>query len=1085
VTQTLSELTNFVLDAYRLSPTTPFVPENTLLGQYTFLSWVRAGVGAVVTSPVAPGIRAEIQVVLPVQADGQPDDDVQQSLQVRGPGDVTGIDERQVIRRYPTPETTNAEDIFCAHIEFDRPELPWLFSPEAASGNLLAPWLVLVVLADGRWAPRAPGGPGLPAQVDTFLSELQPLDDVTRWAHAQLIGPADQGPDGTGPSLDDRLTRDYAAANLSRLLCPRRLEPDRQYLACVVPSYDAGLQTGRATGLPGTLGPAWTRAADGSDADTPITLPVYTSWRFGIGEDGDFGSLAAKLRGVPAPWQLGRRLTELSTPGGGMDPLQPTDSGRIQTIHGPLVSPNGPQADSADPTEAEAAASEDALWPTRVTEQLRAELNRPADLAGKPATTQPAPIPRPVVGPEIYARFQAAVSRVDPTRDADWFGELNLHPEHRVQAGLGTRVVQKDQEQLMQAAWAQVGEIDATNRRLRWAQLARFVGTAWHDRHITPLPFGDLLQATRGVQSRVLAASGITVSAAVSDSSLADAATQPAFRRVTRPLGGLARFVGQRPADRKAAETLVATGIQARDMQRPYVELDGVTGVTALAAKAIDPKLVQQQLGVPAGQVPAKLTQLGAALGKQPSVADVFTPDRIARAKLNTSTSLVEVAGKQLLDRLRASAPPKPVEDPMRALSAASIAGALVAIGGSFSDEARQLTQTLMQGIDAQPPPPMQQMVGFLAGARQPDWGQVGEGFATVAKDVVDVTWPGTPVLPPLTVKPDPFAAKLQPALTVTARIRGRLGVLPSWLPADWFDDLLVSPIMAAPVFTRPMYQALDDYSRDWLLPGLATFPQPDIVSVLISHAPFLEAFFAGLSHEMGRELLWRGYPTDQRGTYFRRFWNGLKDELVQDLHRFTPTPLGSHIDQTLNDRVVLLVRGELIRRYPDAIVLAMFAGDQDADGVPVFEDPSKTAVKVLAPIDFHGHLDPDLVLVGFDLTITEISQGIVPTTPDTKPGWWFVIAEHPTAPRFGLAEQNTPGSTRDSLDWGEMSLRLGSEPFYGFLNGLATKAVSDPDGSATFGADAASTAHVLLRDPVRAAFEAIAMLTPTGALTP
>ena len=29
-----------------------------------------------------------------------------------------------------------------------------------------------------------------------------------------------------------------------------------------------------------------------------------------------------------------------------------------------------------------------------------------------------------------------------------------------------------------------------------------------------------------------------------------------------------------------------------------------------------------------------------------------------------------------------------------------------------------------------------------------------------------------------------------------------------------------------------------------------------------------------GLNHEMSRELLFREYPTDQRGTYFRQFWD-------------------------------------------------------------------------------------------------------------------------------------------------------------------------------------------------------------------
>ena len=101
---------------------------------------------------------------------------------------------------------------------------------------------------------------------------------------------------------------------------------------------------------------------------------------------------------------------------------------------------------------------------------------------------------------------------------------------------------------------------------------------------------------------------------------------------------------------------------------------------------------------------------------------------------------------------------------------------------------------------------------------------------------------------------------------------------------------------MAAPVFEVPMYERLDAYNRDWLVPGLGKIPKPDFVTLLETNPKFTEAFLAGLSDEMGRELLWRGYPTDQRGTYFRRFWTPDQDELAQDLHRFTPTPLGTHL---------------------------------------------------------------------------------------------------------------------------------------------------------------------------------------------
>ena len=47
-----------------------------------------------------------------------------------GPGDVLGVDPGQIVRRYPSPGSTNAEETFHAHIEFDRPELPWAFSAQ-------------------------------------------------------------------------------------------------------------------------------------------------------------------------------------------------------------------------------------------------------------------------------------------------------------------------------------------------------------------------------------------------------------------------------------------------------------------------------------------------------------------------------------------------------------------------------------------------------------------------------------------------------------------------------------------------------------------------------------------------------------------------------------------------------------------------------------------------------------------------------------------------------------------------------------------------------------------------------------------
>jgi len=251
-----------------------------------------------------------------------------------------------------------------------------------------------------------------------------------------------------------------------------------------------------------------------------------------------------------------------------------------------------------------------------------------------------------------------------------------------------------------------------------------------------------------------------------------------------------------------------------------------------------------------------------------------------------------------------------------------------------------------------------------------------------------------------------------------------------------------------------------------------------------------VEAFLVGLSHEMARELLWRGYPTDQRGTYFRRFFDALHDELAQDIHRFTATALRSHMLATMDGRIVFLVRGELIRRYPDAIALAVRQeAVNDADNHPTF---STTQAELL----FHAPLSPNITLVGFDLTTAQVEEAAKPE-PDGSPAkhpWWFILAEHPTAPRFGLdisaAEQagaalDAPATlVRDELAWGFLPHRLGEHPWDGFLDATRAAVVREASGepaTATWADHAGTVAHLLLQDPIRAAFSADDLIQHAG----
>ena len=106
-------------------------------------------------------------------------------------------------------------------------------------------------------------------------------------------------------------------------------------------------------------------------------------------------------------------------------------------------------------------------------------------------------------------------------------------------------------------------------------------------------------------------------------------------------------------------------------------------------------------------------------------------------------------------------------------------------------------------------------------------------------------------------MRPSELLARLHPRRTVVEVTRARVTVELERV-SPWLVGQLIRPIMAAPRFDRAMYRALDDYDREWLVPGLGTLPEAEMVTVLEANDAFVEAFLVGLSDELGRELLWR-----------------------------------------------------------------------------------------------------------------------------------------------------------------------------------------------------------------------------------
>jgi hypothetical protein len=204
-----------------------------------------------------------------------------------------------------------------------------------------------------------------------------------------------------------------------------------------------------------------------------------------------------------------------------------------------------------------------------------------------------------------------------------------------------------------------------------------------------------------------------------------------------------------------------------------------------------------------------------------------------------------------------------------------------------------------------------------------------------------------------------------------------------------------IEPIMAAPKFPQPMYESLRDLSQQLLLPGLETVESNSVLG-LETNSRFVEAYMVGLNFEMARELLWRGYPTDQRGTYFDRFWDSRSSgggADVNPIHAWHDRPLGDPQTAPAGDRFVMLIRSSLLRRYPSAVIYAAKAIKPNN-----VRKPTKSPDDEEHPV-FRGSMQPDVTFFGFDLTVAQV----VGTGVGDDHGYFIVIQEQPGEPRFGF----------------------------------------------------------------------------------
>jgi|GEM_PF-2461808 len=1024
---------------------------------FSFIDHVRFGLASRVAAGAGP--RGTVSLTLSVSGDGAGLDIPLAPVVLRGPPDVAGFRAAAVLRTEPVAGAPDFDCTALAAVDFHDEDFPWRYTPiavqAAARGGRVTPWLTLLVLADGEYV-----------QDNGRLTEIAPhaVPDPAQawaWAHVQVNQALSGSVEATRRDLATVLATDPGQA-FSRLLSPRRLSPLTTYSGFVVPTFETGRLAAMGQRVDGVAATTFAYAR----ATTPPPLPVYFSFSFRTGEDGNFEALVRRLKPfVPQPeMNIGRRLMDM-TPWHGDPQKGKIDSTKALWLEGALRVPAFPPGGGKPPP---ALAGETRIgappgtWGNTDHEAfavalgtlLQAGLGRNRKVpkaAHLDADDEPNDSLLPLVAPPVYGANHAAIHAVEPNADGQttppWIGDLNFDPAYRIGAGFGTRDIQRNQEDYMARAWSQYGDLFKVNGFVRLAQFWQSVERGLFDRTVAAATVDPavVLRIARPAEALISVGAG-TVRTALTPTTMTPSMLGGAFARATRPGAPLVRRA-----------VVAKAGLTPLEVARRKASL-ATEAVSAVATREL---IVAPTIRRPAGRITLGVAAAPLALAAAAELA-VERPDRVLGIPEVDLATLQEAA--QGLIRPVTPAPGTQAQGLMQlrlnrqddvraprgmarfATRSVQLFGQRVRPQADLAIGPASITQSLLQPSLFSAKDFATAKLDIRVLARDdalaerfgitPDnsdgWRALREAFIAVQQridlDVETTLRPGAKAdLPGLA---DAARAALEPAAAMRARVRARLD----------FGDLQLTdrldPIMPAPEFEDPMQHQLAPLGKEErLLPNISAIPN-NSVTLLQNNAPFIEAYMAGLNHEFAREMLWREYPSDGRGTCFRRFWDtndcpGLDDaarDTIRPMHHWSKR-LGDHPANDLaRDATVIAIRGDLLRRYPNTDIYAVRAwwvpdhpdaatAEQIAERFHVKSWSSWERLPDRAEWDArHGaegdHIRwpifkgkaADCTFIGLPLTPAQMrGDG---QRGGAEPGWYIVLREKVGEPRFGADDQ-------------------------------------------------------------------------------
>ena len=1070
---------------------------DSVLASYSFLPWVRQGLGNEILEadflgnaiPNNASIeRPEITVTTKVKAskgETSQTHSITKTVKVQGPGDVLGINSNSIIRVHPKKGVTNYETNNLCYIEFYEEDLPWRFTPAKPVGNKLRPWLALIVLRENEFEKSTGGTPTPFINItnDALPSVFCNEKDTFALAHVHVLEDLGDSPSNPANQLSNKLSKNPDLA-LSRVLCARKLKytnpnpsldyDPNLYHAFLVPAFETGRLAGLGLdteGVPAQKS-SWSRSAINGGTN-PSSYPYYFTWTFKVDEGGDFESLAQLLEARELPENIGKREMEMTDIGFG---IKPVGEDAVGYVEGAMRHPD----------------YQTAPWPMSdqdLKNQFRDVLNLSFNLQDTAPLVNPSffysPLVEedPIITPPIYGKWHKGILKLSANSN-DWIHRINLHPSNRSAAGLGVQVVQKHQEKFMEMAWEQIGDINEANQKIRESELMKRATKALATKKVFKLDKFDLINAAGKAFEMMKLDPANTIKNAVKKSTVPTAIRSGSFLKVANNFTPTALMnkgkdgafdILNKSFYQNLNKPIGADGkISAAPVKsEPKIVLPTLNALEAINSVVLNPPVsFMEHLANAILEFPNVNFNTNQVLAKLPSD---FTEDQKARA-----TSILNgITNKSLKGQERNLTVNSEIFDSKISTN----------FQEGFYGPADQV-KFIRKEVPAGDSFYFKHSEVLLERQNYLDSFQNKFVSKVNNSSVVKVFKKPVRAVLPLDLH-DKIRVKLDPIINFNRK-------LSSFFTANFINNN--KPIMAYPRFPIPVYDYLKEISPDYIIPNISEI-EPNTITLMETNREFIESFLMGMNHEFSRELLWREFPTDMRGSYFRHFWEYDNDPMnsvelgddyeayveamltnqnaradIKEIHKWNKA-LGKNEEKPGPD-LVLLIKGDLLRKYPNTLVYAQKAVYKNGNpALPRQLSDYEVAKNVKWPI-ISGSIEPDVYFFGFELSQEEANGNRT-----NNPGWFFVLRERPGQVSFGLddldgALDNTPDNW-DQVTWEHITGNAANQPPYLKINGVNINLSPGGTGprTAQWGASSSDMAYILYQSPILFARHASTML--------